>query len=228
MFLNLPNKKIKQVQKVINGSNNKTKPRITMTTKGLLQKQVIVLMSNDITKEFIKDSNSYVANINYAFKAIKSNMLADFMYVEDKGIVLTTNNISLGSDLQEIEKYIKNSLSSNLDKMLLTRLPQSKSYLKIVGIPFNSEKTNSYISLKEIKGVLKNNYIFNNIVLTSKPCIIKVFPKSDMTIIWIDIWDTQTGQNAKTIINQQFNIGSYITMIHGTNMNSGMLQYKNC
>ena len=67
--------------------------------------------------------------------------------------------------------------------MLLTRLPQSKSYLKIVGISFNSKKTNSYISLKEIKGVLKNNYIFNNIVLTSKPCIIKVFPKSDMAII---------------------------------------------
>ena len=74
MFLNLPNKKIKQVQKVINRSNNKIKPRITMTTKGLLQKQVIVLMSNDITKEFIKDSNSYVANINCAFKAIKSNV----------------------------------------------------------------------------------------------------------------------------------------------------------
>ena len=103
MFLNLPNKKIKQVQKVINRSNNKIKPRITMTTKGLLQKQVIVLMSNDITKEFIKCSNSYVANINCAFKAIKSNMLADFMHVEDKGIVLTTNNVASGSNLQEIE-----------------------------------------------------------------------------------------------------------------------------
>jgi len=158
-----------------------------MTTKGLLQKQVIVPISNDITKEFIKDSNSYVANINCAFKAIKSNTLADFMHIENKGIVLTTNNVSLGSDLQEIEKYIKNSLSSNLDKMSSTRLPQFKSYLKIIGISFNSKKTNSYISLKEIKGVLKNNYIFNNIVLTSKPHIIKMSPKLDMAIIWINI-----------------------------------------
>ena len=70
------------------------------------------------------------------------------MHVKDKGIVLMTNNVSLGSDLQEIEKYIKNSLSSNLDKMLSARLPQSKSYLKIVDIPFNSKKTNSHISLK--------------------------------------------------------------------------------
>ena len=69
-----------------------------MTTKGLLQKQVIVPISNDITKEFIKDSNSYVANINCAFKPIKSNTLADFIHVENKDIVLTTNNVLLGLD----------------------------------------------------------------------------------------------------------------------------------
>jgi len=158
-------------------------------------------MSNDIAKEFIKDSNSHVANINCALKAIKSNTLADFIHVEDKGVVLMTNNVSLGSDLQEIEKYIKNSLSSNTNKVSLARLPQSKSYLKIVSISFNSEKTNSYISSKEIEGVLKNNHIFNNIILTSKPHIIKISPKLDMAIIWIDIWDIQMGQNTKTIIN---------------------------
>jgi len=63
-FPNLLNKKIEQVQKVINGSNNKSKPRITMTTKGPLRKQVIILMNNDITKEFIKESSSHVININ--------------------------------------------------------------------------------------------------------------------------------------------------------------------
>ena len=33
-FPNLPNKKIKLVQKVINGSKDKSKPKINMTTKG--------------------------------------------------------------------------------------------------------------------------------------------------------------------------------------------------
>jgi len=201
-FPNLPNKKIEQVQKVINGSNNKIKLRITMTTKSLSQKQVIIPMSNDITKEFIKDSNSHVANINHALKAIKSNILANFICVKDKSIVLMTNNVLLDLDLQEIEKYIKNSLSSNADKMSSARLSQSKSYLKIVGISFNNEKTNSRISLEEIEGVLKNNHIFNNIILASKPHIIKMSPKSDIAIIWIDIWDTQMGQNTKTIINR--------------------------
>ena len=30
-------------------------------------------------------------------------------------------------------------------------------------------------------------YIFDNIVLTFKPCIIKVLSKSDIAVIWIDI-----------------------------------------
>ena len=186
-FLNLSNNKIKQVQNVINGANNKSKLKIAMTTKGSSQKQVIIPMSNNIAKEFIKELNSHVANINRALKAIKSNTLADFIHAEDKGIAVTTNNVVSGLDLQEIEKYVKNSLSTDADKVSSARLPQSKYYLKIVGIPYISEKTNSHITLDEIEDVLKNNYIFNNIVLTSKPRVIKVPPKSDMAIIWINI-----------------------------------------
>ena len=187
IFPNLLNNKIEQVQKVINGPKNKSKPRISITTKGSSCKQVIISMNNDITKEFIKESNSHITNINCALKAIKSSTIADFIHIDDKGIVVTTNNVVSSSDLQKIEKYVKNSLSSDTDKISLTRLPQSKSCLKIMGIPFISEKTNSYIALDEIKDILKNNHIFSNIVLISKPCIIKMSPKSDMAIIWIDI-----------------------------------------
>jgi len=185
-------------------------------------------MSYDITKEFIKDSSSHVVNINRALKAIKSSMIADFIRVEDKGIVIMTNIVSSGSDLQEVEKYVKNSLSSDVDKVSLARLSQSKSYLKIVSIPLISEKTNSHISLDEIKDILKNNHLFNNIILASKPYIIKMSPKSDMAIIWIDIWDTQTGSNAKKIINCWFNISSYIATVRSTNMNPGVPQCRNC
>jgi len=128
-------------------------------------KQVIIPMGNDIAKEFIKESNSYVTNINYALKAIKSSTIANFICVDDKGIIITTNNVVSGLDLQEIEKYVKNSHSSDVNKMSSARLSQSKSYLKIVGIPFISEKTNSHITSDEIEEILKNNHIFNNIIL---------------------------------------------------------------
>jgi len=140
-------------------------------------------MSNDIAKEFIKESNSHIANINCALKAIKSNTLANFIHVENKDIVLITNNVVSGSNLQKIEKYVKNSLSTDANKISLARLSQSKSYLKIVGISYINKKTNSRIALDKIEDVLKNNYIFNNIILASKPHVIKMSPKSDMAII---------------------------------------------
>ena len=71
-------------------------------------------------------------------------------------------------------------------------------------------------------------HIFNNVVLALKPRIIKVSPKSDMAIIWINIWDAQSGVKAKTLINRRFNVSSFIATIHGANMNPGVPQCKNC
>ena len=227
-FPNLPNKKIDMVQKVINGSSKKSKPKINMTTKGPFQKQVIMLINSELSKKFIKDSNMHVININHALKNICSNTIADFICADDKGVVIMTNNISSNADLQEIKKYVKNSLLFNTDSISLPRLSQSKSYFKIVGISYNVNNSNIRISSNDVKHILKGSHIFNDIVLASKPRIIKVSPKSDIVIIWIDIWDTQSGTNAKKIINRHFNIGSIIATVRGANMNPGVSQCKNC
>jgi len=34
-----------------------------------------------------------------------------------------------------------------------------------------------------VETIIKNNHIFNNIAITSKPRVIKILPKSDMAII---------------------------------------------
>jgi len=79
-----------------------------------------------------------------------------------------------------------------------------------------------------IEDVIKKNHIFNNVVLALKPCIIKVFPKVDMAIVWLDIWDVQSRSKAKDLINRCFNIENYIATIRGANMNPGVPQCKNC
>ena len=140
-------------------------------------------MNNDLARKFIKDSSMYITNINHALKAIKSNMIADFICTEDKGIIIMTNCVFSSSDLQEIEKYVKNSLSSDAEQVSSPRLLQSKSYLKIIGILYINKKTNSCISSDNIKNVLKNNHLFNDIILASKPRVIKLSPKSNMAII---------------------------------------------
>ena len=98
-----------------------------MTIKGPSCKQIIISISNNISKRFTKDSSSHIININHALKSIKSNTCTDFICTDSKGVIISTNNVALNSDLHEIEKYVKNSLSANNNSIASSRLPQSKS-----------------------------------------------------------------------------------------------------
>ena len=50
-------------------------------------------------------------------------------------------------------------------------------------------------------------------MVASKFQIIKVLPKSNMAIIWLDIWDVQSGSKTKGLINRCLNIENYIATI---------------
>ena len=74
-----------------------------------------------------------------------------------------TNKIVLNSELQMVENYIKNANCIIIVGIKTSRLPQSKSYLKIIGILFLQENTNTPINSSIIENIIKKNHIFNNI-----------------------------------------------------------------
>ena len=76
-----------------------------MTTKRPSHKQVIVSMSIDNTNKFVKESCIYITNINRTLKNIKSDVMADFIHIENKGVVISINKIVSLLDLQSIKKY---------------------------------------------------------------------------------------------------------------------------
>ena len=84
-----------------------------MTTKDPSCKQIIILMNSEVAGRFLKDSSIYVININCALKNIKLKIMANSICVKDKGIIISTNNVALSSDLQEIEKYVKSLLAND-------------------------------------------------------------------------------------------------------------------
>ena len=106
-FPNLSLKKIQDIHNIINDSG-KVKPRINITTKGPSRRQIIVPMSNDNILKFITSSSSHIANLNSIFKNIKSEIVADFICSDQHGLIITTNKVTLPSDLSTIENYIKN------------------------------------------------------------------------------------------------------------------------
>ena len=145
------------------------------------------------------------------------------------GITVITNKVILQLDLHIIKNYVKNVDNIDISGIKVPQLPQSKFYLKIIGIPyFPHDNSQEHLSSGDIENIIKQNQIFDNVVLISKPQVIKVSPRSDMSIIWIDIWDIQSGSKAKSLINQYFNVGRYIATIREANMNSGIPQCKNC
>jgi len=56
-------------------------------------------MNSKIAGKFLKDSSMHIININCALKNIKSKIMADFICVEDKGIVISTNNVVSPSNI---------------------------------------------------------------------------------------------------------------------------------
>ena len=228
MFLSIGAKKIDQINKIIKRSP-KPKCQINMTTKGPLCKQVIFPISSDNRNKFMKNSAIHIANLNRNLKNTKSEVSVDFICSDPAGITIVTNMVSQASNLTTIKNYIKNSESINSSQVDIPCLPQSKSYLKIIRIPyFPNGNLQEHLNFSDIENIIKQNHIFNNVALASKLRVIKVSPKLDMAIVWVDIWDAQSGTKAKDLINRCFNVRSFIATIRSTNTNPGVPQCKNC
>ena len=168
-FSTLNAEKIDQVNSIINGSS-KPKPKIQMTTKGPLRKQVIILISKDNVNAFIKSSLLHVSSMNCQFQNAKSKTLVDYIRAEPLGITVVTNKVAQPSDLMLIDQYIKNSNKVNALQVEELRLSKSKLYLKIIGISYYSHNNSQErLTSSNIKEVLKQNQIFDNVTLASKP-----------------------------------------------------------
>jgi len=160
-----------------------------MTIKDLSRKQIIVSINNDNKKNFMKESSSHVTNMNSTLKNIKSDVMVDFVQVNPRSIIIVTNKVASSLDLQTIENCVKNTNYINTERVNILRLPQSKSYLKIIGILYLQEDMLTSITLSVVEEIIKRNHIFNNVILVLKPHIIKISPKLDIAIIWVDIWN---------------------------------------
>ena len=182
-------KEIDQINNIIRGPS-KSKPHIQMTAKDPSRKQIIIPMVKDNIDKFMKNSLIHVTNLNRNLRNTKSEILVNFIHSDLLEITVVTNKVLLNSDLLIIEKYVKNLENIDSTQAKSPWLPQSKSYLKIIGIPYyphRSCNSQECLSSNDIEAIIKQNQIFDNITLTSKPQVIKVSPKLDIAIVWINI-----------------------------------------
>ena len=141
-------------------------------------------MGGEKVISFMKNSSFHVANLNRTLRNSKSEVLVDYIRSENSSITVITNKVALQSNLSIIDNYVKSSNDINSLQVEEPCLLKSKSYLKIIGIPFfphvNSQEK---LLSNDIEMILKQNHIFDNTSLASKPRVIKVSLKLDMAII---------------------------------------------
>ena len=86
------------------------------------RKQIIIPMGTNNAERVMVQSNIYVVNINRLLKGIKSEISADYIHSDNKRVVITINKVAASSDLNIVEKYIKELNDINLNNIISSRL----------------------------------------------------------------------------------------------------------
>ena len=74
-------------------------------------------------------ANIHVSNINRLLKGVKSEIFIEFIHSNNKRLLITTNKVAVISNLNIIEKYIKNLNNVDLNDIISPGLLQS--YIKL-------------------------------------------------------------------------------------------------
>jgi len=99
-------------------------------------------------------SGDHIVDINRALRNIKSDILANFICNDHRGLIITANKVASQLDLSIIENYIKNIDVIETKDIMAFYLPQFKSYLRIIGISYIKEGTNSSINLSDVEKII--------------------------------------------------------------------------
>ena len=114
-FPSLSVDEVGKIMKAKNSSEGKKKPKINIMTRELSRKQVIISMAKLNAKLIINSANLHISNINKCLKKIKSDIITDFIHLTNNRLIITMNKLANTSNLNMIEKYIKNIQNINLD-----------------------------------------------------------------------------------------------------------------
>jgi len=80
-------------------------------------------MSQNNSNIITSCADEHIFNINRLLKSTKSNVTADFIRLDGTGIIITTNQVALASDMNIMENYIRESTNVNTNKVFSLHPP---------------------------------------------------------------------------------------------------------
>ena len=236
-FPNLPQATIISMHQASLGSANasqgsSSRPSASRTlkimTQGPTRHQVLVPLDSAATELIVANAASAVLSCNKGLVEACSKLRVESVHKAWDGVSMSTNSVVSAAELEVIKQWLKKTAGLGESTEVEPRLPQSKSFLKILSVPYWDSKSSLPITPAQVEAALSNSPLFEGISLASTPCIMKASPSSDMSVIWIDIWDSQKHSKGKTLINRSFNFGRHTATVWGTAMHPGVAQCRNC
>ncbi|KAF9439818.1 hypothetical protein P691DRAFT_784787 [Macrolepiota fuliginosa MF-IS2] len=128
--------------------------------------------------------STMVITANRAVMQAKSTLKVDSACLSPCGITCATATIPSTSDLNIIEATLSGGLTG-----ACVSIPASRSFIKIVDIPFFKSGTMDPFSSTEVDAQLQCSIIPSDFVVHW--CYVQNSPKADSATIWIDLSDSQ-------------------------------------
>ena len=161
-----------------------------MTTQGPTRCQVLILLAPAAAEMVVANTALAVESCNKGLVSACSKLRVESVRKTWDGVSMSTNSVASVAELEVIKQWLKKTAGLGEITEVEPRLPQSKSFLKVLGVPYWDSKTSLPITPAQVAEALSSSPLFEGVTLASMPHIMKASPSSDMSVIWIDIWDS--------------------------------------
>ena len=172
-----------------------------------IRHQVLISLNAPTAEVIMANASTTVKFCNRGLVEAYSKLRVESVCKVQNGVSMFTNFVVSAIELEVIKQQFKKVAGLTTDIVVESYLPQSKSFLKILDVFYQSNNSFLPITQAQVETIIANTLVFEKVVLASCSCIMKVFSSSDMSVIWIDIQNSQKKTKNKTFINCLFNFG---------------------
>ena len=116
---------------------------------------------------------STVEFCNKGLVSARSKLRVESVHKAWDGVSMSTNSVASVAELEVIKQWLKKTAGLGEVTEVEPRLSQSKSFLKVLGIPYWDSKTFLPVTPAQVAEVLSSSPLFEGVTLASMPCIMK-------------------------------------------------------
>jgi hypothetical protein len=213
-FPDLPPDRIAQIHRLATAPDARAPRKARTTTNGPNRRQILIPCEG----VDINSIPAIVSECNRALSTARSTLRVESANFAYKGLSLVTTFVARASDLAIVRQSV--SATTGLDS-LDAALPQSRSFLKILDVPFP-------VDTADVTNAMADSPFADAFILAATPRTMRNSAKSSTATVWFDLWDSQSGARAKQVAGRSLFINGAVCPIRAAAANPGTPQCQRC